>query len=176
MIGKLTGRLDKATETIDVGQVGYSVKYAGNHDDGDNATFIIETIVRETEFTLWAFDSVADRDAFRGLMKIQKVGPSVAGAVITKIGASGAYSGDVDLLATVPRVGKKMAENIVAGIKVPEGFASNGAFTERKTVTNSLSALGYSAADISRGFDNADISPDASIADAIQLVIAAIND
>ena len=175
MIGRLKGVLDTDDSVIDVNGIGYQVNYTGSVSDSEEHTFYIETIVRENAVTLWAFDKKSDKDAFQALMKVQKVGPSVAGNIIKTIGADGAFSGDVDLISTTPRVGKKLAENIVAGIKVPAGFTQSG-FSEKAAVRESLEALGYTTSQINAAIDKADLTDKTTLSEAINIIIPIIND
>src|SRR5476649_1494166 len=92
MIGKLRGRVDSIDEDnviIDVGGVGYQVfcsarTLAALPSVGEEAQLIIETHVREDHIHLFGFADTVERDWFRLLATVQRVGNKMA---LTLLGA-----------------------------------------------------------------------------------------
>lgn len=137
MIGKLKGLVDEIGEDfaiIDVNGVGYVV-FASQRTllgltVGMAAELIIETQVREDHISLFGFPTHAERDWFRLLLSVQRVGAKMALAIL------GAYqpaqllqmilARDITAVARVSGVGPKLAERIVTelkdkAVKVPTG-------------------------------------------------------
>ena len=133
MIAKLTGALvTKAVDHIvlDVHDVGYRVfiplsTYCHLPDGNDVVSLFIHTYVREDLFHLFGFLTVNERDLFEALLRVTKVGPKLALAMLSGMSANdlrqAVSTGDVPRLSTVPGVGRKTAERIV--LELRERFA-----------------------------------------------------
>lgn len=128
MIGKLRGRVDEVTEDaalIDVGGVGYHVyasgRTLGNLTVGQTATLVIETHVREDHIHLYGFSDTAERDWFRLLMTVQRVGAKMAMNILSSIApdqlAHAIVAKDMAALSRISGVGAKLAERIVSELK-----------------------------------------------------------
>src|SRR5688572_6061603 len=89
MIGKLTGIVDDIEEDsvlIDVGGVGYTV-YCSQRTlaalaPGNAAMLTIETHVREDHIHLYGFPDAIEREWFRLLTSVQRVGAKMALAIL----------------------------------------------------------------------------------------------
>jgi len=133
MIAKLTGALvTKAVDhvVLDVHDVGYRVfiplsTYFDLPDCNDVVSLFIHTYVREDLFHLFGFLTVNERDLFEALLRVTKVGPKLALAMLSGMSANdlrqAVSTGDVPRLSTVPGVGRKTAERIV--LELRERFA-----------------------------------------------------
>lgn len=88
---------------------------------GDELTILTHHYVREDEETLYGFATEEERDLFRMLLGVSKIGPKVALGVLGGIPAAafgGAIaSGDTDLLSSVPGIGKKTAQRLILELK-----------------------------------------------------------
>lgn len=162
MIASLTGVLaDREGETIVLetdGGVGYAVSLPLGAIErlpaqGARISLYTELVVKEDGWALYGFDRVADRSVFRRLLGASGVGPKLALAVLSSLGAGrtvrSILSRDIAALSTVSGVGKKKAERIVLelrdkldGVLVetaePRPQASEGA-------VRALVGLGYTA-------------------------------
>ena len=124
MIAMLKGTIvsKKADELVmDVSGVGYQVfcslrTAAELPAVGGSARLHVVTIVREDAFNLYGFKEEAEKDAFKLLLSVAGVGPKVALAVLSKLTpgqlADAVVSRDLDLIKSVPGVGRKTAERI----------------------------------------------------------------
>lgn len=128
MIGKLKGRVDEVFEDeaiIDVGGVGYlvfaSARTLAALAPGTAAELVIETHVREDHFHLYAFLSHEEREWFRLLMSVQRVGARMALAIQSIYAPSQLMqiilAKDIAALSRVSGVGAKLAERIVTELK-----------------------------------------------------------
>jgi Holliday junction DNA helicase RuvA len=165
MIARLTGTLvTKAVDhvVLDVRDVGYriSVPLSTYYDLPEiNApiSLLIHTYVREDSFQLFGFLTGDERDLFEALLRVTKVGPKLALAMLSGMSASdlqqAVVEGDVQRLSAVPGVGRKTAERIVLELRdklakgKPEfipGLAprGNGQYVVADAVT-ALQNLGY---------------------------------
>lgn len=128
MIGKLRGRVDEISEDaalIDVGGVGYYVYCSGRTLGalvaGQPATLVIETHVREDHIHLYGFSDAAERDWFRLLMTVQRVGARMAMTILSALApgqiAHAIVAKDLSAFSRISGVGSKLAERIVSELK-----------------------------------------------------------
>jgi Holliday junction DNA helicase RuvA len=126
MIGRLTGRIaecEPGAVLIDVGGVGYSLQiplstyYELAHRSNGAVSLHVHTHVREDALVLFGFATTAERAAFERLVQISGVGPKMALAVLSGIGAGelerAVLDGDRDRLQKIPGIGRKTAERIL---------------------------------------------------------------
>lgn len=142
---------------------------------GGELTILTHHYVREDEQTLYGFASNEERELFRMLLGVSKIGPKVALGVLGGIPVSdfgcAVASGDVDLLSSVPGIGKKTAERLILELKDKidlfprlrkEAAESRLKGGEEKAadVLRALESLGYRPAParqaLSRALDTAD--------------------
>jgi holliday junction DNA helicase RuvA len=165
MIAKLTGVLvTKAVDhvVLDVHGVGYRVfiplsTYYDLPDIKTPVALLIHTYVREESFQLFGFLTADERDLFEALLRVTKVGPKLALAMLSGLNASdlqqAVIEGDVQRLSAVPGVGRKTAERIILELREklakgkPElvaglGPGGNGQHVVADAVT-ALQNLGY---------------------------------
>jgi holliday junction DNA helicase RuvA len=133
MIAKLTGALvTKAVDhvVLDVRDVGYRViiplsTYYDLPELNTAVSLFIHTYVREDTLQLFGFLTVNERDLFEALLRVTKVGPKLALAMLSGMSANdlrqAVSEGDVQRLSAVPGVGRKTAERIV--LELRERFA-----------------------------------------------------
>jgi Holliday junction DNA helicase RuvA len=118
---------------------------------------LIHTYVREDSFQLFGFLTADERDLFEALLRVTKVGPKLALAMLSGLSASdlqqAVIEGDVQRLSAVPGVGRKTAERIILELREklakgkPElmtdlGPRGNGQHVVADAVT-ALQNLGY---------------------------------
>ena len=161
MIGKLTGILgDKNPPQVlvECNGVGYEVQvpmstFYNLPARGDKVSLLTHLVVREDAHILYGFETPAEREAFRALIKISGVGPRTALAVLSGMSVP-ELSQAVTLqeggrLMRVPGIGKKTAERLLLELKgklgpdlgLPSGVATNG---DQADILQALVALGYS--------------------------------
>jgi Holliday junction DNA helicase RuvA len=129
MIAKLTGILAvKALDqvVVDVRDVGYRVfiplsTYYELPEINAPVALLIHTYVREDTLQLFGFLSPDERDLFEALLRVTKVGPKLALAMLSGMSASdlqqAVIEGDVPRLSAVPGVGRKTAERLVLELR-----------------------------------------------------------
>lgn len=129
MIGKLRGLVDETDEDsviLDVNGVGYTVfcssrTLAALPLSGEAAQLIIETHVREDHFHLYGFPDTVEREWFRLLATVQRVGNKMAltllGAYSPEQLAHAIIAKDTTAFSRISGVGPKLAERIVTELK-----------------------------------------------------------
>jgi Holliday junction DNA helicase RuvA len=129
MIGKLRGTVDGVgveSVVLDVGGVGYLVHCSPRTlsalpAQGEPASLLIDTHVREDMIRLYGFATEAEREWFRLMQGVQGVGARLALAILgvlsTSALAQAVAGGDRTAVARAPGVGPKLASRIVLELK-----------------------------------------------------------
>ena len=123
MIALLKGTLahiDASYGIVDVNGVGYKVfmpsSVLNGYTLGEEATVHITTVVLQDAITLYGFDSALQRDTFEAVCTVNKVGSKLGLAILSTLSiealATAVSQNDVNLLSTVPGVGRKTASRI----------------------------------------------------------------
>jgi holliday junction DNA helicase RuvA len=129
MIARLTGTLvTKAVDhvVLDVRDVGYRVSiplstYYDLPEINASVSILVHTYVREDTLQLFGFLTADERNLFDALLRVTKVGPKLALAMLSGMSADdlqqAIIAGDVPRLSAVPGVGRKTAERIVLELR-----------------------------------------------------------
>ena len=125
MIGQITGILKTQSEQqllIDVHGIGYEVDVPASVlmsglAAGSEISLHTHFVVREDAQILFGFLDQASRDLFRALIKVNKVGPRIALAILSRLDANAfaacVRQSDIKTLNAIPGVGRVMAERLV---------------------------------------------------------------
>lgn len=160
MIATLRGEITQIEDSaliIEVGGVGMRVFAPAPLRDklkvGEVALIYTHLIVRETELSLYGFETVADRTLFVTLLGVDGVGPKVALSVLSTLSLDtiqrAIFNEESDLLSTVPGVGKRTAQKIALYLQdrlKPTGplQAVASMSDANSEVLSALTTLGYS--------------------------------
>ena len=128
MIAKLKGVVDSVDEgsaVIDVNGVGYLVSASSrtlrNLVAGQEASLLVETIVREDAIALYGFLETAERDWFRILTTVQGVGARVGLSILSTLSpdeiARAIAAQDRASLSRPAGVGPKLAARLATELK-----------------------------------------------------------
>jgi Holliday junction DNA helicase RuvA len=161
MMYKLTGTLimkDGGRIAIDVGGVAYEVQlsmnsYAALPAVGEACELFTHFVLRDDGVSLYGFGSLEEKALFLKLNTVSKIGPKMALAILSNIGAAelvATVTGqNVDRLSKVPGIGRKTAERIIVELKdklkPTDGLAVQNHIpkTVRDDVVSALCNLGY---------------------------------
>jgi Holliday junction DNA helicase RuvA len=126
MISQVSGRLaTRDVERVEIttgGGVTYEVAIPlGTFESlpprGEPVTLFTHLVVRDDEWSLYGFSSARDRAVFRRLLAATGVGPALALGMLSRFNADRLVRAirekDVDTLQSVPRVGRKKAQQLV---------------------------------------------------------------
>lgn len=125
MIGRITGPIIEKSPpllTIDVNGLGYEVFTPMNTfyqlgNELKSITLITHHIVREDHHALYGFQTHAERDLFRHLIKVNGIGPKLALTILSSMELAQftqhITNGDSSALIRIPGVGKKTAERLI---------------------------------------------------------------
>ncbi len=163
MIATVNGVLaEREGETVVVqtdGGVGYAVTvplgvFERLPARGARCALFTELIIREDSWSLYGFDTVAERAIFQRLLGATGLGPRLALAILSTLGPDRAVRSiqgrDVAALSTVSGIGKKRAEKLIVELSdrftdIPVAAASR-ATRPAEEAARALAALGYAPA------------------------------
>ncbi|HQY29784.1 MAG TPA: Holliday junction branch migration protein RuvA [Thermomicrobiales bacterium] len=165
--GVITAKTDEAM-LVDVNGVIYRVGTSTNTlaetgAVGDPVDLLTTLVVREDALTLFGFATTEEHRFFDVLTGVSGIGPRLACAVLSTFRPdslfSAVQSGDVDLLATVPGVGKKTASRMIVELsgKLPEAQYVREVVLQDRDVIEALRSLGYSSGEVQEALVRAQI-------------------
>jgi Holliday junction DNA helicase RuvA len=129
MIGFVRGMVATCVDgvvTVDVGGVGYQVFVPTSFSaqlSQESGEILIHTYqyVRESEISLYGFETVAQRELFKALLDVSGVGPKVALAALSSFSpetlSRAIATDDLATITSIPGVGKKTAQRIIIDLK-----------------------------------------------------------
>ncbi len=128
MIGRLKGIVASIGDdgiVLDVGGVGYELFCAARLQaalsPGEAAELIVETHVREDHIHLYGFASHAEREWFRKLTGVQRVGSKAALTILDALPPDALLQAilarDTTAFSRIHGIGAKLAERIIAELK-----------------------------------------------------------
>ncbi len=179
---------------VDVSGVGYRVLVppgAVGTTPGAEVTLHTHLAVREDAMTLYGFPDPASRGLFETLLAVTGVGPKLALAAVSALGAEGlrraVVTEDIAALTVIPGVGRKGAQRIVLelgeklGGLAPDGVPGDGhphpdGADARAEVRGALAALGYGAGEIQKAMGaltDEDVAPEELLRAALRHLGAA---
>lgn len=169
MIGQLRGKLlEKSLEHIifDVGGVGYelncSLNTLDNLSPSAETKIFVHTHMREDALTLFGFSSVLEKRIFLSLLKVNGVGPKLALKILSGSSLDQLLqmieTGDVKAISTIPKVGKKTAEQLVLTLRGKLSFDEDeneptlfkAPMGARAELVSALVNLGYRLPDVEK--------------------------
>ena len=160
MIATLHGKVilkEKESLIIEIGGVGLEVHAPAPFRDGtargDTVTLFTYLVVRETELTLYGFETREEKEFFELLLGVPGIGPKTALATISTLNPDAirraVFHEQPEVFSRVPGMGKKTAQKVLLHlqdkIKVVDTLAPVAAMTDADTeVLEALTTLGYS--------------------------------
>jgi Holliday junction DNA helicase RuvA len=191
MIGYLKGSLVEVsaeTALIDVQGVGYEI-LASSNTLSDLQAFLaqeiivwIHTHVREDAFQLFGFHSKEEKNLFLSLLKVNGVGPKMALSILSGARVEQIHemveSGNAKALSTLPKVGKKTAEQIILTLKgklvlIEKNERSQKPAGVHSEIVSALLNLGYKPMAVEQFVST--LPRDADIEDGVRRGLAALS-
>jgi Holliday junction DNA helicase RuvA len=188
MISTLRGTVESIYDdsaVISVGGIGFLVYLPTSvlsnlGGAGTHARLFTQMVVREDSIQLFGFATAEDLKLFQLLTGVSGIGPRLALALLSSMEAgdlvSAIASGSVDLLTTVPGVGKKLAGRLVLELKdkIAEAASIQMATVGEadNDVISALLSLGYSAAEASRAVASIPRGQNLAIEDKLKFALS----
>jgi Holliday junction DNA helicase RuvA len=191
LAGRLVARDVERVEIETTGGVTYEVAIPlGTFESlppaGEAVTLFTHLVVRDDAWDLYGFGTARERAVFRRLLAATGVGPSLALAMLSRFNADRLVRAirerDVDTLQSVPRVGRKKAQQLVLDLAEKlddladdrEGAAGRLALPGAENAVRALVSLGIVPADAERAVREslADAGAPSDLAALIRVALA----
>lgn len=182
MIGYISGKVKYITSNyiiVDNNGIGYII-YVGNpysYEIDKEYTVYTYNNITENENSLYGFKTMNEKDLFLKLIDVKGLGPKTALPML----AGGSVSGIVDAidrenilyLKKFPKVGEKLARQIVLDLKGKLASAVSEDATNNDELISVLENLGYKSVDIKKIIPKVDISKslEEQIKEALRLML-----
>ncbi len=175
MIGYLSGTAKGGDVVLTPSGVGYAVRCPLPLVDGAAVELWVRTTMTQEQITLFGFETELERNCYDALCKVQKVGPSIALAVLATLTpgalAAAVATNNVDAVTSAKGVGRKTAEMIVAFVELPADLEP-GASAPSDDLVDALVALGYDTEEASGAISG--IATDVDLGDESAALAAAL--
>lgn len=193
MIATLRGKVLSSTDTglvIDVSGVGFSINTTPNvrlsKEPCDEIFLHTSLIVREDGFTLFGYQSSAERDLFQLLQTVSGIGPKVSHAILSTLTIAeivrAITSGESKSLEQVSGLGKKGAQRIILELKEKVAHFGNStakdetqASADGLSLAQALSGLGFNSREIEHALDIVKNSRAHSMEEQLKIALAALH-
>ena len=186
MIAFLQGQLvhlGKESVTLAVNGVGYEVfvplPTLSDLTLDEHITLWVYTVVREDAITLFGFLTQAQRHLFVSLLKVDRIGPKMALRILSSEYSveqiiNMIQSKDVKGLSHLPKVGQKMAEQMVFQLNGKlQDMTQFKKHSKYQTLGTVLLNLGFKATDIQKAL--LQIPKDSSLEDGVKSALAILS-
>ncbi|MEA3476004.1 MAG: Holliday junction branch migration protein RuvA [Candidatus Cloacimonadota bacterium] len=131
---------------------------------GDSCKLFLHLYVRENDLRLFGFYTAEEREIFESLIKVSNIGPKIAISILSGISVKSLIEAvakqDIELLSSVPGIGKKSSQRIIIELKdsferliEEEVIGTEATKEERAIITdaeNALISLGYNKISVKR--------------------------
>ena len=144
---------------IDNNGIGYLI-YTSNpysYNINDEYKIYVYQNVKEDELSLYGFKTKEERNLFLKLIDVKGLGPKMALGIIagnTNDVVSAIENGDINYLKKFPKIGDKVARQIVLDLKGKLVETEDSKVKENEELIEALEALGYKKADIKKVLPN----------------------
>lgn len=159
MIIRLRGHLGATGDgeiCLDISGVGYQVflperSLAQLPPLGEEVILNIYTYVREDQLHLYGFFTIGERELFKNLLSVSRIGPTAALKILSSMGVEdfiqAILTEDVDTLKNIPGIGKKTAQRMILELKNRLEEYSSPSLEQKQGIPQELIAglvnLGY---------------------------------
>ena len=173
---------------LDVGGVFYKVFMPGTAlsdlpPEGEPVTLHTHLYVREDQMSLYGTREAEQMTMFETLLGVTGVGPKMALAILGTLPVdtlqSAIANGDLTLLSRAPGVGKRLAQRMVLELKgkldlssIPGGGPALAGPTAE--VADALTALGYSASEVTAALQKLPRDSDLDTGDLIRVALQSL--
>ena len=189
MIGRLRGTLQvrqPGEVLVDCGGVGYLAfvslqTFSALPPTGRDVQLEVVTVLRENALELFAFVSVAEKEAFQLLRSVSGIGPRMALSVLSGIAvdelAIAVAAGNATRLTAIPGIGRKTAERMLIDLRgkleAPLRPATPAARVEEDAVS-ALVGLGYKRGEAEKAVRVATAAGDETLEDVLRRALAGL--
>ena len=121
---------------------------------GEEVLVYVYQQIREEENTLYGFKTLQERELFLKLISVKGLGPKMALPMLSGDNQGNIYeaieSGNVNYLKKFPKIGDKVARQIILDLKGKLASDEKGVSADYTELTETLKSLGYKPVDIKK--------------------------
>lgn len=185
MYGYIRGKvtlIDSSYVIVENNDIGYVI-YVPNpysYKLNDIYTVYTYTHIREDEYSLYGFKSMEDKELFLKLINVKGLGPKMALPIIAtgslSMIADAVENENINYLKKFPKIGDKVARQIILDLKGKLGAINTGLFAKEDfsdELMEVLLGLGYKQADVKKVIKNVDsaLSLEEQVKEALKLML-----
>ena len=157
--------------------IGYLINVSNpyNYKIDDEVKVFLYNHIKEDENSLYGFKTLEEKDLFVKLINVKGIGPKmaiplVAGDINNIYNAIN--NGDVKYLTKFPKIGEKVAKQIILDLKGKLTINNETEFTSSKELIEVLESLGYKSVDIKKILNKIDnnLSIENQVKEALKLL------
>ena len=191
MIGSLNGKIKTKFENkliIEVNGVGYLVEVADMsriEAESKESHLYIYTYVREDQLDLYGFKTMEERQLFKILLSVSRIGPKAAINILSHLSydrfINAILTENIAVLKEVKGIGPKTAQRLVLELKNKvDELAKNISIDENETnqddeeLYDAILSLGYSRKEIDKAKNDIDFAQDENLENKIKKVLSAL--
>jgi len=188
MISSLRGNIDAVSTDsliVNVNGVGFKVSVPTSVLSelgmvGREVKLYTHLHVREDELSLYGFGSIDELKLFETLISVSGLGPKTALGMLSAMSADqvamAIASGSVEILTTIPGIGKKTADRLILELKDKVGGVmisspAGRAAQENADVVTALVSLGYSVMETTRAVNSLPTGKKLSLEEKVKLAL-----
>ena len=116
-------------------------------DEGQRSKVYVYLYHRDDQVRLYGFSQVLERDVFLDLLKVEGVGPRQALKILSGVEVGRFIDAleeeDLDLLSTIPGVGRKTAQKIMLKLKGKLKVSTPAGISLEEDIINALVGMGF---------------------------------
>ena len=173
LIGKIT-LYEKNCIVLENNKIGYLINVSNPYNyklDNEYKVYLYNHI-KEDENSLYGFLSLEEKELFLKLINVKGIGPKMALPLLTS-NINDIYNainnGDYKYLMKFPKIGEKVAKQIILDLKGKLDINSENQNSDSKELIEVLESLGYKGVDIKKIIDK--IDKDLTIEDKIKVAL-----
>ena len=162
IIGKVT-EYDKNCIILENNNIGYLINVSNPYSYKLNEIIkvYIYNHIKEDENSLYGFKNNEEKDLFLRLIDVKGIGPKMALPILAGNNIKGVYDaineGNVSYLMKFPKIGEKVAKQIILDLKGKLSFDSN-IKSENSELVEVLESLGYKSIEVKKILNKIDNS------------------
>ena len=191
MIGSLQGKIKTKFESqliIEVNGVGYLVEVADMSRmevEGKQSHLYIYTYVREDQLDLYGFQTMEERQLFKILLSVSRIGPKAAISILSHLSydrfINAILTENIAVLKEVKGIGPKTAQRLVLELKNKVDELAKDINVDNKDqgqddeeLYDAVLSLGYSRKEIDKARADIDFDDDEELENKIKKVLSAL--
>jgi Holliday junction DNA helicase RuvA len=187
MIGSLEGKITWKSENmiiIEVSGVGYlveTIELSSLPNIGQKVQLYIYTYVREDAIDLYGFPTMEERQLFKILLSVSRIGPKAATNILSNLSyknfINAIMTENIPILKQIKGIGPKTAQRLILELKskldnLAQEYQLSDESSDSEELFEALSNLGYSRKEVRDALSEVDIPERDQLEDKIRKLLS----